>query len=277
MTEYEKICLKWSEMQLKTATDIDYILSSFKVLFAYHSGKIENGEITYDVTLEVFEGLRIRNFTGYYGMLYEIVNQRDCYRYLLDAISAREPLSLELIKKVHYELAKNTYNETRIIKGEKPGSFKEGFYVVGEHQIGSAPEQVEERLVDLIGQVNEYDGNDVMKAATYFHLVYKSIHPFAHVNGRTGRTLLNYYLITHDHPPMVIREENLKEYMNAFDEFHYNEKIAPMEDYLRKETVHTWSHLIKPQQIIPQRMSLSEFTDKAANQTAAGKAAAIKY
>lgn len=258
MTEYAKICEKWSQMDLKTAADIDYVLSDFKVLFAYHSGKIENDEITYDTTLEVFEGQRIRNFNGDYRTLYEVVNQKDCYQYLLERIAGRQPLSLELIQKVHYELAKNTYDETRIKKGEAPGSFKKGFYVVGEYQIGSAPEQVEAHLTDLIEQVNEYEGNDPMKAAAYFHLVFERIHPFADVNGRTGRTLLNYYLMTHGHPPVVIREGNRKEYVAAFDAFHYDAEIAPMETYLKKEIVDTWKHLIRQKEIIPQRMSLAE-------------------
>lgn len=263
MTEYEKVCLKWSKMNLETAIDIDYVLSDFKVLFAYHSGKIENDEITYDTTLEVFEGQRVRNFNGDYRTLYEVVNQKDCYQYLLDTIAAKEPLSLDLVKKVHYELAKNTYDETRVKKGEVPGTFKKGFYVVGEYQIGSDPELVEEHLMDLIEQVNEYNGDDPMKAAAYFHLVFERIHPFADVNGRTGRTLLNYYLMTHGRPPVVIREENRKEYVAAFDAFHYDAELAPMEDYLKKETVSTWKHLIKQAEIVRERLSLSELTEQA--------------
>lgn len=263
MMEYAKICEKWSQMDLKTAADIDYVLSDFKVLFAYHSGKIENDEITYDTTLEVFEGQRIRNFNGDYRTLYEVVNQKDCYQYLLEQIADKQPLSLELIQKVHYELAKNTYDETRAKKGEQPGAFKKGFYVVGEYQIGSAPEQVEERLTDLIEQVNEYDSNDLMKPAAYFHLVFERIHPFADGNGRTGRILLNHYLITHGHPPVVIREGNRKEYAAAFDVFHYDAELTPMEDYLKKEIVDTWKHLVREPEIVPRRMSLAELSAKA--------------
>lgn len=258
MEQYEKIKKAWSEISFRTTADIDHTLSDFKVLFAYHSGKIENDEITYDTTLEVFEGKRILNFSGDYRTLYEVVNQKDCYQFLLDCIVEKRALSIDFIKKIQYELAKHTYDDTRIKKGEIPGSFKKGFYVVGEYQVGSAPEQVEKDLSDLVDELNEYSGDNLLRAVAYFHLVFERIHPFADANGRTGRTLMNYYLMTHNHPPIVIREGNRKEYVAAFDRFHYDADLIPMEDYLRKETVNTWRHIIREPEVMPKHMSLDE-------------------
>lgn len=258
MKPYETIVERWKALPLEKPEDIDYILNDFKVLFAYHSGKIENEEITYDTTLEVFEGKRIVNFTGNYRTLYEIVNQKDCYQYLRKAIIKKRPMTLDFVKEIQRELTKNTYDEVRISKGERPGEFKKGYYVVGKYQIGVAPEEVEPNLKDLLEEINEYQGKDMLRAAAYFHLVFERIHPFSDGNGRVGRTLMNYYLMTHDHPPIVIRESNRKEYVNAFDRFHYDADLNPMVQYLERETVTTWKQWVPELSQPPRRKTLAE-------------------
>ncbi|MGE9963813.1 Fic family protein [Fusicatenibacter saccharivorans] len=47
------------------------------------------------------------------------------------------------------------------------------------------------------------------------HLRFEEIHPFAGGNGRVGRTLLNYYLMTHDYPPMILYSEDKRTYYMA--------------------------------------------------------------
>lgn len=256
---YNKILELWQNTKRETAADIEYLLSDFKVIFAYNSGRIENDEITYNMMLEIFEGKPVSNFSGNYRTMYEMVNQKDCYGYLLEHIIQKEPLSMELIRRVQYELAKHTYDDVRTAKGECPGEFKKGFYVVGEYQVGSAPEEVEARLKDLIAEVNDYAGSDLMTAAAYLHLVFERIHPFADANGRTGRTLLNYFLLTRDHPPIVIQYENRAQYVEAFDRFHYDADIHPMVHYLKEETVQTWKHLLRERDGKERTVRLKDF------------------
>lgn len=260
MEIYDNILSRWKEINLSSVEDVEYILSNFKVIFAYNSGKIENQEITYSTTLEIFEGKSISNFNGDYRTMYEMVNQKDCYEFLLEPMIQKRPLSIELIQKVQFELAKQTYDTIRISKGEQPGEFKKGYYVVGEYQVGCAPEEVEKNLVALIDEVNHYTGTNHITTAAYFHLVFERIHPFADGNGRTGRTLLNYYLMLHDCPPIVIHNENRQEYIDAFDRFHYDADITPMVNYLKHETVLTWKHLLPEQKSNPQAPNLEDFT-----------------
>lgn len=256
---YQEILDMWRHTKRETTADMEYLLSNFKVIFAYNSGRIENDEITYNTTLEIFEGKPVSNFSGDYRTMYEMVNQKDCYGYLLDHIIKKELLSIELIRRVQYELAKHTYDDVRVGKGERPGEFKKGYYVVGQYQVGSAPEKVEEQLTDLIDEVNGYDGGNLMTAAAYFHLVFESIHPFADANGRTGRTLLNYFLLTHDYPPVAIRCENRSKYAEAFDRFHYDADIHPMIEYLKEETIETWKHLLRKVDPEKRKLQLKDF------------------
>jgi Fic family protein len=51
--------------------------------------------------------------------------------------------------------------------------------VTGVHEVGSAAEDVENDLTELIVEVNAYEGNDVLKATTYLYARFEFIHPFA--------------------------------------------------------------------------------------------------
>lgn len=62
---------------------------------------MENAEITYYNTREIFENGKVINFTGNIRTIFEIDNQKKCYNFLLDKIVARVPVSTELILKIH--------------------------------------------------------------------------------------------------------------------------------------------------------------------------------
>lgn len=52
---YESILEFWKKQNIKNANELASALSSYSVNFAYNSGKIENDEITYHDTREVFD------------------------------------------------------------------------------------------------------------------------------------------------------------------------------------------------------------------------------
>ena len=81
-------------------------LYDFKIRFAYHSGKIENDDIIYHDTREIFEDGRIMGYTGSLKTLFEIENQRRCYDFLKSYILKKQPLDITLIKKVQEKLTR---------------------------------------------------------------------------------------------------------------------------------------------------------------------------
>ena len=251
MELYEKAARHWRSFELRTPADLDKYLDSFRILFAYHSGKIENEEITYHDTREIFENGRVCGFTGSPRALFEQQNQKLCYEYLKEKIIAKEPLSVELVREIHRVLTMGTYDERRYIeKDERPGEFKKHDYVTGVHEVGSAAEDVESDLRELIEEVTGFDGEDVLKAGAYLHARFEYIHPFADGNGRVGRTLLNYFLMTHGHPPLVVYDED--------------EEITPLLSFLRDQTGKTWAKTLAMAQgdTPARRKGLSDFTQK---------------
>jgi Fic family protein len=232
----------WRGFRVETQADIDLRLHHFGELFAYHSGKIENEEITWHDTHEIFANGRVLNYTGDPRALFEQRNQKLCYEFLKEKLAARKPLSLELILEIHRVLTEGTYDERRYIDlGERPGAFKKHDYVTGRAEVGSLPEEVEGDLSDLLGELAELPPEaDLLKAGAYSHARFEFIHPFADGNGRVGRTLLNYFFMLRNHPPVVIHDEDKAAYYAALERHDMSEELLPMEEFLRGQVEKTW-------------------------------------
>jgi len=237
----------WRGFRVESASDIDYRLHNFRVLFAYHSGKIENRNITYHDTREIFENGRAVNFTGNPRCLFELENQKLCYEFLKHKIAAKEPLTISLVLEVHAALTGGTYDETRYIaRGERPGAFKKHDYVTGRLEVGSMPEDVPSDMDELLGEIAGINsGCDILTTAAYFHARFEYIHPFADGNGRVGRALLNYFLMTREHPPIIIHEDDGAKYYSALESYDEFENIEPMRDFLLTQTERTWAKTLE--------------------------------
>lgn len=79
---YENAVQLWQGWNIRSASDLDKYLDSFRILFAYHSGRIENADITYNDTREIFQNGRVSSYTGDPRALFEQQNQKLCYEVL---------------------------------------------------------------------------------------------------------------------------------------------------------------------------------------------------
>ena len=249
MDNYEDAVSLWRNWQVNTEANIDRRLENFRILFAYNSGKIENDAITYSDTRELFENGKVLNFSGSPRTIFELSNQRVCYEFLKPKLAAKEPLAVTLIKETHSALTGGTYDVRRYVEqGERPGEFKKHDYVTGIAEAGSLPDNVEQDLRELLAELMAFDGKDILKAAAYFHARFEYIHPFADGNGRVGRTLLNYFLMIHDHPPIIIYDEDKTAYYDALSCYDMTEDLEPMTAFLALQAERTWEKTLEREQ-----------------------------
>lgn len=249
---YEQVLDWWKKEGVESDDDIYTVLDNFKVLFAYHSGKIENDRITMHDTREIFENGSVVNYTGDLRTLFEIQNQKECFSYLVESIVEHREITIDFIRELHRRLMKGCYDEIRYRKGERPGNFKVHDYVTGDG-VGAVPEDVEQELSELLLEVEEAEGGDVLTIAAYLHLRFEEIHPFADGNGRVGRTLLNYYLILHGHPPVILYNEDKDTYYLSLAVFDKAGEIDGFVRFLKEQTIKTWTKKTK------QPVKLSSF------------------
>ncbi len=230
-----------NEMTFNSQDELEILLKDFKVLFAYHSNKIENPNINYHDTREIFENGKIISYTGDLRTIYEISNQKDCFNLLIKDIVEKRPIDIDLIKKIHFELTKGTYDEKRyLINQERPGEFTKNHYIIGRNEVGTDPEYVEEELQTLLDEINGYEGKDYLTVVSYFHAMFENIHPFSDGNGRVGRTLMNYYLLIHNIKPLIIYEEDKNLYYECLDKFDSQDDISSLREFIKYEQEKTW-------------------------------------
>ena len=113
MGSYERALELWRHKNITTDAELAEALSAFGVAFAYHSGKIENENITYHDTREVFEHDGVTGYTGDLRTLFEIRNAKDAYEVFLCAFRDRRPLDETVVKELQFCLTKNTYDMRR--------------------------------------------------------------------------------------------------------------------------------------------------------------------
>lgn len=219
------------------------LLNRFFLKFTYSSNKIENNETRLRDVETVFRGEEVTDFTGDKKTIKEIENHKElCENIIKLGEENSSKLSIDLIKNFHYALMKDCFTENLLNKGERPGEFKKGDYIVGLHDVGVNPLEVEENLKSLIEEINDVQINDnnALKIVSYFHCWFETIHPFADGNGRVGRMLLNYLLIGNNLPPIVLFENDREEYYLALEYFNETQEINKMVDFLDSEAYKTW-------------------------------------
>ncbi|MCM1261119.1 MAG: Fic family protein [Butyrivibrio sp.] len=240
MDSYEKALALWQKKNVTNDAELAEALNGHSITFAYHSGKIENKNITYHDTREIFEHDCVTSYTGDLRTLFEIRNAKEAYELFLTAFRERRPVDESLVKEFQHKLTQNTYDTRRYQLKERPGEYKHHDYVTGREEVGAPPEDVKEEMDELLSELTEIPNSKTLTAAAYFHAKFENIHPFADGNGRTGRLVMNYFLVLHNHPPITIHEDDRKSYYEALEAWDTHQELEPLCAFLRWQTVKTW-------------------------------------
>ena len=92
MTDYEKALALWQRKHITTDAELAEALNGHSISFAYHSGKLENENITYHDTREIFEHDGVTSYTGDLRTLFEIRNAKEANELFLRAFRERRAL-----------------------------------------------------------------------------------------------------------------------------------------------------------------------------------------
>ena len=245
---YEILINWWHSKNIVNDADLAEAFNGHIISFAYNSGNIENPNVTYHDTREIFEHDGVSAYTGDLRTLFEIRNAKVAMEYFFKAFSNKQPLNEEFIKELQRRLTLNTYDERRWQRGERPGEYKKGDYVTGRNETGALAEDVPVEMQELLEDLQSLpaEPQKVLTAAAFFHAKFENIHPFADGNGRTGRLAMNYLLATNNHPPLVIHQEDRKAYFEALEAWDTEQNLTPLKNFLMHQLIKTWSkHLEK--------------------------------
>ena len=139
------------------------------------------------------------------------------------------PLTQNFIRTLHKTLLREDYTVYRNLPGGQQTSYviHAGQYKTrpnsvitryGDRFEYASPEETPGLMTDLVDWYNkaEHEGKlSPVELAALFHYRYIRIHPFEDGNGRIARLMVNFILMRHDYPMIVVRSRKKSEYLEA--------------------------------------------------------------
>lgn len=246
LDKYKLLISWWQSLNITDDAALAEAFNGHIINFAYNSGNIENPNVTYHDTREVFEHDGVTSYTGDLRTLFEIRNSKVAMEYFFKAFCEKMPFDETFIKELQRRLTLNTYDERRWQRGERPGEYKKGDYVTGRNETGAPAEDVPDEMQELLEDLAELpeEPEKILTAAAFFHAKFENIHPFADGNGRTGRLAMNYLLARHNHPPLIIHQEDRKAYFEALEAWDAEQNLKPLKTFLLAQLIKTWAKRI---------------------------------
>ena len=198
----------------------------------YNSNAIENSTLTLEETEKILLQIDLDRFISE-REIFEAKNLARVVSYIEKRAKEQE-LALPVILSLHKMLISN-------IRDDIAGRFrKDKEYVrVGSH-IAPAPQEILERLENMLAEYNASSHESIVKRIARLHLSFEYTHPFIDGNGRIGRVLNNYLLIREGFVPINIKFIDRKKYYNAFKEFEEKGNTKIMEDIVAKALTNSY-------------------------------------
>ena len=205
--------------------------SQFSELFTYNTNAIEGSELNSKEVKDILEEDKWpeekskQDIAEAYGVSKAINYVR----------TTKEELSIQLIKKIHQIVFKNSKNFAGQLR--KPGEEVVVKNKLGEIVHEGAPQS---RVLYLLNELIEWYQKNKKKypgliLATVVHNQLENIHPFRDGNGRVGRILLNNILPKNRLPPINIDLKNRMEYYASLQAYQKKHDLRPTIDLFVKE------------------------------------------
>lgn len=230
-----------------------------EVLFSAHSCAIEGNSFSVDDTRELKEkGLGVIPQGKTLLEAFEIFDHFRAYEYILSEVG--KPLSESLIKEVHRLVTLNTLAYRTHGEGV-PGEYTTvdmaaGSTVFGDHEV--LIQQVP-RLLESTQRQIELGELHPVKLAAMFHCFFEYLHPFRDGNGRTGRLLANFILLTMGHPMVIIENQSRQEYISALRFYKTERSLEMIEAFFLRTAIARMEHELQEKQDLTARSELRFF------------------
>ena len=228
MGKLNEIYSVWLSMQPLSADNKTRLDRKFMLDFNYNSNHIEGNTLTYGQT-EVL--LLMGEVIGTAKMkdLEDMKAHHLCLRLMEEEASRADHLSESFVKRLHQVMLREDYTVYRQLPGGQQTSYvvHAGTYKTrpnsvitpsGERFEYASPEETPALMYELIEWYNKEEKAGKLspvELAALFHYRYIRIHPFEDGNGRIARLLVNFILLRHNYPMVVVLSRKKRAYLNA--------------------------------------------------------------
>ena len=250
----KKALAAWQELQPLSEKDRERLSRRFTVDFNYNSNHIEGNTLTYGQTEILLLFGKVIGEADVYAVQ-EMTASNVGLKMMTEEARVKEmPLTQNFIRTLHKTLLREDYTVYRNLPGGQQTSYvidglstsvttrqcsnelgtvlavpsvHAGQYKTrpnsvitryGDRFEYASPEETPGLMTDLVDWYNEAEKEGKLspiELAALFHYRYIRIHPFEDGNGRIARLMVNFILMRHDYPMIVVRSRKKSEYLEA--------------------------------------------------------------
>ena len=214
---------------------------STQLPFSYSAGQhtlaIEQNTLTLDQVTAVLNGKRVLAPSK------DITEVRNAFE-IYERLEALDPYSIDDLLAAHAVMMRGLEQEAGEFRSRPVGVVNQAGEIV---HFGTLPQYVPDAVTNLLEWVKSSELPMLIRSCV-FHYEFELIHPFADGNGRVGRTLLNYWLMLNDHPPLIVYDEDKQDYYKALQQYDEEEVLEPLVTFFQQETVQTWQRALEMDQ-----------------------------
>ncbi len=252
----ETLLQEWRDAQPFNAVLQRRFDQAFTIDFNYNSNHLEGNTLTYGQTKLLLLFGKIKGEALFRDCEEMKAHNVGLEMMKVEALDKERALSENFIRDLNRTILAGDY-----YKVSNDGSYRykihTGVYKTrpnsvitpaGEMFDYASPEETPSLMGDLVKWYNAEEQKAVLspiELAALFHYRYIRIHPFEDGNGRIARLLVNYILLRHNYPMIVIPTADRKNYLNALSQCDKNtgkepynganatlEQIKPFYDYI---------------------------------------------
>ena len=192
--------------------------------YSYHSNAIEGNTFTYEQTFDFLKTGQVVPGKSYQ----EHAEHRDLVgasKLARQFASDQVPLSEGLILAIHRQVL-NASNP------EHAGRYRDVSVLVGNDST-PYPAKARAMMKEMVAAFPKAElEQHPLVAGAMLHLDTVLIHPFRDGNGRTARLLLDYVLLKHNHPSVLLRVEDKPAYFQAIREAKAQKDHRPFANFV---------------------------------------------
>lgn len=194
-------------------------------VLAYTSNYIENNQLSFVQTKNlIVNGTKVKLDNVGLQDVYEAINHNEAFAYMLNEINYQDDLTIDLIIDI------NRLINNRIINLAQLGLRTIPVEVRNTDVVTTEPHLIKEQLQSLLEKYNLLFKESVdFKDLAQFHEEFETIHPFIDGNGRTGRLLINFYLIKNQLAPTYINDTQKEQYYDCLSKKDYQQLASILE------------------------------------------------
>lgn len=194
-------------------------------VLAYTSNYIENNQLSFVQTKNlIVNGTKVKLDNVGLQDVYEAINHNDAFAFMLNEINYQDDLTIDLIIDI------NRLINNRIINPAQLGLRTIPVEIRNTDVVTTEPHLIKEQLQSLLDKCNLLFKESVdFKDLAQFHEEFETIHPFIDGNGRTGRLLINFYLIKNQLAPTYINDSQKEQYYDCLSKKDYQQLASILE------------------------------------------------